>query len=201
MKRLLPLLAVLLLSGCATVSSRAPALGEGDTSGFDAKGATVEVVYEITSGGADPQTAYAITPATSPGKAEQLRAARVAEVHELLKGYGFQPASGGKADFRIRIVEGGELTTEDSLLMLMVSSFSILIIPHTYTTTGDYGYELWAGDSKINGVATKAQKKKVFGLIGLPLLAVNATGSVDRKARTDAHDSVLSTWIEQGAFE
>lgn len=193
--------AALLLSGCATISSKAPALGHGDTSGFDPKGTTVEVVYDLTSQAPDGETSYAVTPDTPPQKVAEIRAERADEIYTLLKGYGFQPAQGGKADFRVRVVEGGETTQPDSVLMLLLSSFSMLIIPHTYTGTSGYGYELWAGDSKVHGIDTRTEKKKVFGVVGLPLLAINATGSVDRQARVESHTSVLSSWIEQGAFE
>ena len=200
-KCLLGLTAALLLSGCATISSKAPALGHGDTSGFDPKGTSVEVVYELPAQAHGVYTTYAVTPDMSPEKAAKIRAERAEELQALLKGYGFQPAQGGKADFRLRVVEGGETTQEDSVLMMLVSSFSMLIIPHTYTATGDYGYELWSGDSKVHGVDTKTEKKKMAGLIGLPLLGLNATGSIDRQARIESHESVLSSWIEQGAFE
>lgn len=191
----------LLLSGCATISSKSPALGEGDTSGFDPKGTTVEVVYDLTARAPDAETSYAITPNTPPQKVAQIRSERAEEIYTLLKSYGFQPALGGKADFRLRVIEGGETTQPDSLLMLLLSSFSMLTIPHTYTGTSGYGYELWAGESKVHGIETRTEKKKVFGVIGLPLLAINATGAIDRKARIDSHKSVLSSWIEQGAFE
>lgn len=200
-KCLIGVTAALLLSGCATISSRAPALGQGDTSGFDPKGATVEVVYNVTSQAPDAETSYAVTPDTPPQKVAEIRAARAEEIYTLLKGYGFQPAQNGKADFQLRVLEGGERTEPDSILMMMLSSFSMLILPHTYTGTSGYGYELWAGESKVHGVDTRTEKKKVFGVIGLPLLAINATGSIDQKARVDSHKSVLSSWIEQGAFE
>jgi len=200
-KCLFGLTAALLLSGCATISSKAPALGHGDTSGFDPQGASVEVVYDLTVQAPDGETSYAITPDTPPQKAADIRAARAAEIYTLLKDYGFQPAQDGKADFQLRVVEGGEKTQPDSVLMMLLSSFSMLIIPHTYTGTSGYGYELWAGESRVHGVETKTEKKKVLGVIGLPLLAINATGGIDQQARVESHKSVLSSWIEQGAFE
>ncbi len=202
MKKLLLLcLAGVIYSGCATIKSGAPILGHSDTAGFNPQGLTLEVVYEIPAQVSDGFTNYAITPSTAPQKAAEIRHKRSEELWTILNSYGFQPAQNGEADFRILVNEGGETTKEDSILLMMVSSFSMLTIPHTYTSTGMYSYELWAGDSKVHGIGTSTRKKKLFGLLGIPLLAVNATGSIDRKARLDAHESVISSWIEQGAFE
>ncbi len=191
MMRLFLCLAGIILSGCATIKSDAPVLGFGDTEGFNPGGLTVEVVYE-----SDPAV-----PQATPQKAAEVRQQRSEEFWTILDGYGFRKAENGNADYRILITESGDTLKEDSILLLMISSFSMLTIPQTFTATGIYSYELWAGDSKVHSIDTRTRKKKLFGWLGIPLLAINATGSVDRKARMGAHESVISSWIEQGAFE
>lgn len=199
MKRILALATASLLCGCATLYPTAPTLGRGDTEGFQGKGITFDVAYSVASG--EDDTVYAVTPGMPAAKVEEIHRARIAEVRALLDGYGFAPPGPKAARYVVRITESGQATEEDSLVLMMLSSFSMLILPHPYTGTVSHQYELWSGKQKLNTVSTTARVKKWFGLIGLPLLAINATGAVDQKARTAAHDSVISTWIEQGAFE
>jgi hypothetical protein len=204
MKRLIPILALLALTGCASVHPQAPKLGHGDTAGFDAKGASVKVAYDFgntASASSSGPASFTVTADTPSDAVERIRAGRAEEIYALLKGYGFRPAPEGEADYTVHVVENGETSDPDSIGLMMLGSFSMLIIPSPWTATRGYQYELWSAGQKVHTIDTESKKKQLFGLIGIPLLALNAGGSIDRKARSEAHDSVLSMWIEQGSFE
>ncbi len=203
MKRLISILPLLVLTGCATIHPQAPKLGHGDTTGFDAKGTAVKVAYEFVAPAANATgtASFAVTADTPRDSIERIRAQRADEIYALLKGYGFRPAPDGDADYTVRVVENGETSDPDSIGLMMLGSFSMLIIPSPWTATRGYQYELWSAGQKVHTMDTESRKKQLFGLVGIPLLALNAGGSIDRKARSEAHDSVLSMWIEQGSFE
>jgi len=178
MRRFVLIACSLLLGGCAATHSKAPSLGRSDTSGFDARGASVNVDYRFqTSGISADFVSYSVAQSASESTISKLREARVTEVKALLDGYGFRAVSQPTADYTVRVIEGGEVTEPDSVGLLLLSSFSMLTIPASFTATRGYTYELWSKGQKLHSIETKTEKKQLFGLIGLPLLAINVGGS------------------------
>lgn len=184
----LPALLCLWLSGCASD----PALGLADTSGFDARGATVLVEYAVA---ADEDT--------SAAELEALRQARVAEAGKLLAVHGFQPVQAGASDFRIRIVEdkAEEVTGEwKGALGVNVVLFTLGVVPAMFDYRAHFHYELWAEDAQVHAIAVPSNWEEAKGLISLSS-TLSGASSARNKARVQAHDSVFRLWIEQGSFE
>jgi hypothetical protein len=179
--------ACLLLAGCASD----PKLGQADTRGFHAAGATVRVDYTFP---ADKDS--------SAKEQAELLGQRVEEVHQLLKGHGFQPVSSGTPAFHIRVVESADkdVTGEwTGAIAANVVLFSFGLVPAMFDYRNDFHYELWAGQKRVHTIETPADWKKAVGVISL-----SSTVSTDvskQKARIGAHDSVIRLWIDQGSFE
>lgn len=181
-------LACLWLSGCAS----APQLGQADTRGFNAGGATVLVDYAAPKDGQ----------ATDQQMAE-LGNQRREEIHQLLKGHGFRPVASGQATYRIRVTESApqDVTSEwAGAVGANLVLFTLGVVPAMYDYRSDFNYELWSGDKRLHAIASPATWKEAVGLVSL---ASTLTGSeVGRqKARFGVHDSVIRLWIDQGSFD
>lgn len=182
------LAACLWLSGCAS----APQLGRADTSGFNARGTTVRVDYQLP---ADKE-------ASAKEQAEQ-RDKRLAEVHQLLQQHGFRPVSSGDASFRIRVVEGADQdVTGDwkGAIGANLVIFTLGVVPAMFDYRNEFQYELWAGDKRVHQIATPAEWKQAVGLVSVSSTLSGADAG-KQKARVGAHDSVIRLWIDQGSFE
>lgn len=176
------------LIGCASPAK----LGKADTSGFNAANATVLVEYTIP---ADDEL-------TSQEHAT-LRSERISEVNDMLQRYGFTPVSDPMANFRIVIAEGAiEETTGEWAGALGANAviFTLGIVPAIFSYRTRIHYELWQGQQRIHTIDTPAEWDEAVGLISLSS-TLSGADAAKLKARTDAHDSVLSLWIEQGSFE
>ena len=189
MAALLLVAACLELAGCAS----APKLGGADTSGFDARGATVQVEYTLPA-----------NEKSKPGQMEALRAKRVDEIHQLLVGHGFRPQTGGAADFRIRVIEGADedITGEwTGAVGASVALFSLGTVPAVFDYRNNFQYELWSGQERIHAIETPADWKNPVSLLSLASSKLSGADIAKHKARVGAHDSVIRLWIDQGSFE
>ena len=61
-------------------------------------------------------------------------------------------------------------------------------------------YELWQGQERLHAIDTPAQWDEAMGLVSISS-TLSRADAARLKARTEAHDSVISLWIEQGSFE
>lgn len=176
------------LVGCAA----APKLGKADTSGFDAANATVLIEYSIPPD--DTLSADDIT---------KLRALRHEEIKKVLQEHGFNPVFDGTANFHIKVTEStatditGEWTGAAGATATLIT---LGIVPAVFTYSSRMHYELWAEQELIHSIDTPAQWDEAFGLISLSS-TLSGTDAARAKARTEAHDSVIRLWIEQGSFE
>ncbi len=180
----------LALVGCAA----APKLGKADTSGFDAANATVLVEYAVDISPLDELDAEEI--------AEQ-RSIRYEEMKQVLQSHGFNPVSTGLANFRVRVTEGvakditGEWTGAAGATTVL---FTLGVVPAVFSYSAHIQYELWAGQELIHSIETPAQWDEAVGLISFSS-TLSGTDAAKSKARTEAHDSVVRLWIDQGSFE
>lgn len=176
------------LVGCAA----APKLGKADTSGFDAANATVLIEYSIPPD--DTLSADDIT---------KLRTLRHEEIKKVLQEHGFNPVFDGTANFHIKVTEStatditGEWTGAAGATATLIT---LGIVPAVFTYSSRMHYELWAEQELIHNIDTPAQWDEAFGLISLSS-TLSGTDAARAKARTEAHDSVIRLWIEQGSFE
>ena len=181
-------LACLWLSGCAS----APQLGQADTRGFNAGGATVLVDY----------TPPKVSEATDKQLAE-LRDKRREEIHQLLQGHGFRPVASGQSAFRIRVVESEakDVTGEwAGAIGANLVLFTLGVVPAMYDYRSDFDYELWSGDKRLHTISAPAAWKEAVGLVSIAS-ALSGSEVGRQKARFGAHDSVVRLWIDQGSFE
>ncbi len=178
------------LAGCAA----APKLGKADTTGFDAANATVLVEYTLDISPLDELDAEEI--------AEQ-RSIRYEEIKQVLQSHGFNPVSSGMANFRVRVAEGvakditGEWTGAAGATTVLIT---LGVVPAVFSYSANINYELWAGQELIHSIETPAQWDEAVGLISFSS-TLSGTDAAKSKARTEAHDSVVRLWIEQGSFE
>ena len=180
-------MACLWMSGCAS----APQLGQADTRGFDAGGATVLVDY---------------TPAKDKEATDkellELRDQRRDEMHRLLRSHGFRPVTSGSSAFRIRVAEGEtrEMTGEwTGAIGANVALFTLGIVPAVFDYRSDVQYELWSGEKRLHAIAAPAAWKEAVGLVSIVGLSGSDAGR--QKALSGAHDSVIRLWIDQGSFD
>jgi hypothetical protein len=181
-------LASLWLSGCAS----APQLGQADTRGFNAGGATVLVEY---------------TPPKDKEASEkdliELREKRREEVHQLLRSHGFRPVTNGQSAFRIRVAEGEakEVTGEwAGAVGANLALFTLGIVPAVFEYRSDVRYELWSGEKRLHAIAAPASWKEAVGLVSIAS-ALSGSDAGRQKALSGAHDSVIRLWIDQGSFD
>lgn len=181
-------LACLGLGGCAS----APQLGQADTRGFNAGGATVLVDYT------PPKDAEA-----TEKDLTELRDKRRAEVHRLLQTHGFRPVTSGPSLYRMRVAEGaaqdvtGEWTGAVGANLVI---FTLGIVPAMFEYRSEVQYELWSGDKRLHAIATPASWKEAVGLVSIAS-AVSGSDAGRQKALSGAHDSVIRLWIDQGSFD
>ena len=195
--RLLTLSICAVLSGCATIYAKDPLLKPVDVKTTDVEGVSIDVAYDLRSElGVD---SFGIGAEVDKDEARK-EVERRAEVLKLLKGYGFN-VEAEKPNYVLQIVEDGTVSETDSVLMLMLSSFTATIVPFTETSTHDFHYALKKEGSPVAQLDTRAQTKRLGGLLAIPLMPINMTGAVTEGARDDAHRGVISMWIDQGAFE
>ncbi|WP_337841368.1 hypothetical protein [Rheinheimera sp.] len=178
----------IVLTGCAAEAK----LGKADVSGFNAANATVQVEYSIPS---DAElTAEEMT------EQQQLR---LTEIQDLLKLHGFKPVSEGNSNFKIKISEGPveEITGEwAGALGANAVIFTLGVVPAIFSYRTRIHYELWAGPEQLHKIDTPAEWDEAIGLISVSS-TLSGADAARSKARTEAHDSVLRLWIEQGSFE
>lgn len=182
------LLASVWLFGCAS----APKLGKADTSGFHGENATVLVEYILP---ADEEL--------TPDEFAKLHSERRREINEMLQGYGFIPVTNGAASFRINVTESAaEDVTGDWAGALGANAviFTLGVVPAIFTYRSRMQYELWQGQERIHTIDTPAQWDEAMGLVSLSS-TLSGADAAKYKARIEAHDSVISLWIEQGSFE
>ena len=178
------------LAGCAA----APKLGKADTTGFDAANATVVVEYAVDISPDDELDAEEI--------AEQ-RSIRYEEVKQVMQAHGFSPVTNGDANFRIKLKEGvakditGEWTGAAGATTVL---FTLGVVPAVFSYSSRIHYELWAGQELLHSIETPAEWDEAVGLISLSS-TLSGTDAAKSKARTEAHDSVIRLWIDQGSFE
>ncbi|MDX1391722.1 MAG: hypothetical protein R3241_05045 [Rheinheimera sp.] len=178
------------LTGCAA----APKLGKADTTGFNANNASVLVDYNLTVNQEDELTADEVA---------ELRNERLQEIHAMLQSHGFTPATDGIATFRMKISEGAaqDITGEwAGAVGVNAVLFTLGVVPAVFTYSSRINYELWAGQELIHSIETPAQWDEPFGLISISS-TLSGADAAKYKARTEAHDSVIRLWIEQGSFE
>ena len=181
-------MACLLMNGCAS----APQLGQADTRGFDARGATVLVDY----------TAPKDKEATDKELVE-LRDKRRDEVHRLLRSHGFRPVTSGPSAFRIRVAEGETRETTGEWAGAIGANlviFTLGIVPAVFDYRSDVQYELWSGDKRLHAIAAPAAWKEAVGLVSIAS-ALSGSDAGRQKALSGAHDSVIRLWIDQGSFD
>ena len=187
------LLAVIIcidLVGCAAD----PKLGRADTTGFDAANAAVFIEYAVDISPLDELDEDEI--------AEQ-RSIRYEEIKQVLQAHGFNPVSGGQANFHIKVSESvatditGEWTGAAGATTVIMT---LGIVPAVFTYSARIHYELWSGDELLHAIDTPAQWDEAVGLISFSS-TLSGTDAAKSKARTNAHDSVVRLWIEQGSFE
>lgn len=181
-------LACLWLAGCAS----APVLGMADTTGFDARGATVRVDYVLDGG-----------EAATAAEREELRNERMEELDRLLREQGFQPVASGPAEYRIVVTEGAREDVanewQDAAGTTAVL-FTLGLVPAVFEYRKNFHYELWAGQQRIHAFDTPATWQEALGLVSISS-TLSGTRAARQKARLGAHGSVLALWIEQGSFE
>ncbi len=178
----------IVLTGCAAEAK----LGKADVSGFNAANATVQVEYSIP---ADAElTAEEMT------EQQQLR---LTEIQDLLKLHGFKPVSEDNSNFKIKISESpAEETTGEWAGALGANAviFTLGVVPAIFSYKTRIHYELWAGQELLHSIDTPAEWDEAVGLISVSS-TLSGAESAKNTARTEAHDSVLRLWIEQGSFE
>jgi len=178
----------LVLTGCAAEAK----LGKADVSGFNAANATVQVEYSI--------------PADAELSAEEMteqQQLRMSEIEELLKLHGFKPVSENNSHFKIKISESPaeEITGEwAGALGANAVIFTLGVVPAIFSYKTRIHYELWAGQELLHSIDTPAEWDEAVGLISVSS-TLSGAESAKNTARTEAHDSVLRLWIEQGSFE
>lgn len=178
------------LVGCAA----APKLGKADTTGFNANNATVLVEYSLMVNQEDELTTDDVA---------KLRAERIEEFHKMLQSHGFSPVSSGLAHFRIKVNEGAakDVTGEwAGALGVNALIFTLGVVPAVFTYNSRINYELYADSELLHSIETPAQWDEPYGLISLSS-TLSGADAARLKARTEAHDSVISLWIDQGSFE
>lgn len=182
------LLIVVLLFGCASPAK----LGKADTSGFHGANATIFVEYTLP-----PDTEL------TAEESAKLHNERLREINEMLQSYGFIPVTNNTANFRITITESAaEDITGDWAGALGVNAviFTLGIVPAIFTYRSRMHYELWQGQERLHAIDTPAQWDEAMGLVSISS-TLSRADAARLKARTEAHDSVISLWIEQGSFE
>lgn len=189
-KFLASLLAVagLWLSGCAS----APQLGQADTRGFHAGGATVRVDYT------PPKDSEA-----TDADVMALRDLRREDMHRLLQGHGFRPVTSGESAFQIRVAEGEarEVTGEwTGAVGANVALFTLGIVPAVFEYRSDVRYELWSGEKRLHAIGAPASWKEAVGLVSLAS-ALSGSDANRQQALSGTHDSVIRLWIDQGSFD
>lgn len=178
------------LVGCAA----APKLGKADTSGFEAANATVLVEYAVDISPDDELDAEEIT---------EQRSIRYEEIKQVLQTHGFNPVTSGDANFRIKVTESvakditGEWAGAAGATTVL---FTLGVVPAVFSYSANIRYELWVGQELIHSIETPAQWDEAVGLISFSS-TLSGTDAAKSKARTEAHDSVVRLWIEQGSFE
>lgn len=181
------------LAGCAA----APKLGKADTSGFNGANTTVFVEYIISP---DEEL--------SAAEISKQHSVRYEEIKLVLLEYGFNPVVSGSensgiTNFHVKITESvaeditGEWTGAAGATAVL---FTLGIVPAIFTYSSRLHYELWAGQELIHTIDTPAQWDEAVGLISLSS-TLSGADAAKAKARTNAHDSVIRLWIEQGSFE
>lgn len=176
------------LAGCASP----PRLGKADTSGFDGGNATVLVEYTLP---ADDEL--------TPDKYAKLHSKRLLEINEILQHYGFTTVTSGAAKFSINVTESAvEDITGDwaGALGANVVIFTLGVVPAIFKYRTRIYYELWQGQERIHVIDTPAEWDKAVGLVSISS-TLSGADAAEHKARTEAHDSVISLWIDQGSFE
>lgn len=176
------------LVGCAA----APTLGKADTTGFDAANATVLIEYAVPVG-----------ETLSADEVTTLRNLRYEEIKKVLQEHGFSTVLNGTANFHIKITESAatDITGEwTGAAGATAALFTLGLVPAVFTYSSRMHYELWAEQALIHTIDTPAQWDEAFGLVSLSS-TLSGTDAARAKARTDAHDSVIRLWIEQGSFE
>lgn len=185
---MLLLVTFIVLAGCAAEAK----LGKADVSGFNAANATVQVEYNIPT---DAElTAEEMT------EQQQLR---MSEIQDLLKLHGFKPVSEDNSNFKIKISESPaeEITGEwAGALGANAVIFTLGVVPAIFSYKTRIHYELWAGQELLHSIDTPAEWDEAVGLISVSS-TLSGADSAKNTARTEAHDSVLRLWIEQGSFE
>lgn len=178
----------LVLTGCAAEAK----LGKADVSGFNAANATVQIEYSI--------------PTDAELSAEEMteqRQLRLTEIQDLLKLHGFKPVSEDSSNFKIKISESAvEETTGEWAGALGANAviFTLGVVPAIFSYKTRIHYELWAGQELLHSIDTPAEWDEAVGLISVSS-TLSGAESAKNTARTEAHDSVLRLWIEQGSFE
>lgn len=178
----------LVLTGCAAEAK----LGKADVSGFNAANATVQIEYSI--------------PTDAELSAEEMteqRQLRLTEIQDLLKLHGFKPVSEDSSNFKIKISESAaEETTGEWAGALGANAviFTLGVVPAIFSYKTSIHYELWAGQELLHSIDTPAEWDEAVGLISVSS-TLSGAESAKNTARTEAHDSVLRLWIEQGSFE
>lgn len=178
----------IVLTGCAAEAK----LGKADVSGFNASNATVQVEYSIP---ADVEL-------TTEEMTEQQQL-RLTEIQDLLKLHGFKPVSEDNSNFKIKISESpAEETTGEWAGALGANAviFTLGVVPAIFSYKTRIHYELWAGQELLHSIDIPAEWDEAVGLISVSS-TLSGAESAKNTARTEAHDSVLRLWIEQGSFE
>jgi hypothetical protein len=78
--------------------------------------------------------------------------------------------------------------------------FTLGVVPAIFSYKTRIHYELWAGQELLHSIDTPAEWDEAVGLISVSS-TLSGAESAKNTARTEAHDSVLRLWIEQGSFE
>ena len=128
---------------------------------------------------------------------------RMTEIQDLLKLHGFIPVTEDNSTFTIKISEGAvQETTGEWAGALGANAviFTLGVVPAIFSYKTSIHYELWAGQEMLHSIDTPAEWDEAVGLISVSS-TLSGADSAKNTARTDAHDSVLRLWIEQGSFE
>ncbi len=187
-RSMLLLVHLLVLTGCAAEAK----LGKADVSGFNASNATVKVEYTLPT---DAEL--------STEELKEQHQQRLAEVQDLLTLHGFKPVSEDNSNFKIVISESpAEETTGEWAGALGANAviFTLGVVPAIFSYKTRIHYELWAGQELVHSIDTPAEWDEAVGLISVSS-TLSGAESAKNTARTEAHDSVLRLWIEQGSFE
>ena len=178
----------MVLTGCAAEAK----LGKADVSGFNAANATVKVEYSFPPD--------ADLDAEEVSEQQQLR---MTEIQDLLKLHGFIPVTEDNSTFTIKISEGAVQETTGEWAGAVGANaviFTLGVVPAIFSYKTSIHYELWAGQEMLHSIDTPAEWDEAVGLISVSS-TLSGADSAKNTARTDAHDSVLRLWIEQGSFE